>query len=77
MKSLIKEGYYKMTTINDLALTAISRFLEQQIDSKSEKLQKQLMKAQEDGNHAVITECQTQIDEIKKSLNVYIGWIWL
>lgn len=51
---------------NDLAQTAVSRFLEQQIDAKSEKLQKQLMKAQEDGNHAVITECQAQIDEIKQ-----------
>lgn len=63
-----------MTTINDLALTAISRFLEQQIDSKSEKLQKQLMKAQEDGNHAVITECQTQIDEIKKKFE-RVHWL--
>ncbi len=51
---------------NDLAQMAVSRFLEQQIDAKSEKLQKQLMKAQEDGNHAVITECQAQIDEIKQ-----------
>lgn len=51
---------------NDLSQTAVSRFLEQQIDVKSEKLQKQLMKAQEDGNHAVITECQAQIDEIKQ-----------
>lgn len=51
---------------NDLAQTAVSRFLEQQIDAKSEKLQKQLLKAQEDGNHAVITECQAQIDEIKQ-----------
>lgn len=51
---------------NDLAQTAVSRFLEQQIDAKSEKLQKQLLKAQEDGNHAVITECQAEIDEIKQ-----------
>lgn len=51
---------------NDLSQTAVSRFLEQQIDAKSEKLQKQLIKAQEDGNHAVITECQAQIDEIKQ-----------
>lgn len=51
---------------NDLAQTAVSRFLERQIDAKSEKLQKQLLKAQEDGNHAVITECQAQIDEIKQ-----------
>ncbi len=51
---------------NDLAQMAVSRFLVQQIDAKSEKLQKQLMKAQEDGNHAVITECQAQIDEIKQ-----------
>lgn len=51
---------------NDLSQTAVSRFLEQQIDAKSEKLQKQLMKAQEDGNHTVITECQAQIDEIKQ-----------
>lgn len=51
---------------NDLAQTAVGRFLEQQIDAKSEKLQKQLLKAQEDGNHAVITECQAQIDEIKQ-----------
>lgn len=51
---------------NDLAQTAVSRFLERQIDAKSEKLQKQLLKAQEDGNHAVITECRAQIDEIKQ-----------
>ncbi len=51
---------------NDLAQTAVSRFLEQQIDAKSEKLQKQLLKAQEDGNHAVVTECQAEIDEIKQ-----------
>ncbi|OOS24842.1 type I-F CRISPR-associated protein Csy1 [Moraxella pluranimalium] len=51
---------------NDLAQTAVSRFLEQQIDVKSEKLQKQLLKAQEDGNHALITECQAEIDEIKQ-----------
>lgn len=51
---------------NDLAQTAVSRFLQQQIDTKSEKLQKQLLKAREDGNHAVITACQAEIDEIKQ-----------
>ncbi len=29
-------------------------------------MQKQLLKAQEDGNHAVVTECQAEIDEIKQ-----------
>lgn len=53
-------------TTNDLAKTAVSRFLQNQIAIKSEKLQKQLTKAQEDGDVTTIGQLQSQIQEIEQ-----------
>ncbi|USZ15874.1 type I-F CRISPR-associated protein Csy1 [Moraxella sp. FZFQ2102] len=51
---------------NDLAKTAVSRFLQHQIDSKSEKLQKQLAVATENGDKATIADLNSQIQEIEQ-----------
>lgn len=52
-----------MTTA-ELVKTAVSRFLAQQIETKTEKLQKQLVKAKEDNKPDEVAKLQGEIDEI-------------
>lgn len=58
------EGSFVMA--NDFAQTAVKRFLQQQIDLKSEKLRKQLEAAWENGDEKTIAERQSQIQEIEQ-----------
>lgn len=58
------EGSFVMA--NDFAQTAVKRFLQQQIDSRSEKLRKQLEAAWENGDEKTIAERQSQIQEIEQ-----------
>lgn len=58
-----------MMTINESVKTAISRFLSQQIDAKTEKISKQLIFAQNNGNDKEATKLQTEIQEIKQKFN--------
>lgn len=51
---------------DDLAKTSVSRFLQKQIEIKTEKLQKQLARAQEDGDTTKVIELQAQIQEIEQ-----------
>ncbi len=67
LKTLIKEVI--MMTINESVKTAISRFLSQQIDAKTEKISKQLISAQKNGDDKEATKLQTEIQEIKQKFN--------
>ncbi|WP_114800711.1 type I-F CRISPR-associated protein Csy1 [Moraxella canis] len=59
---------------DDLAKTSVSRFLQKQIEIKTEKLQKQLARAQEDGDTTTAIELQAQIQEIEQKFEK-IAWL--
>lgn len=63
-----------MSITNQHAKTAVARFLARQIELKTEKLQKQLAKAQSEYKQAEVAKLQAEIDEICQK---YDQKIWL